>query len=93
MEIERDVAVELVHEENDPKGNSRASFSSGPRSGSLFPTYSDAELKKLGPVGDQIRDLFPDALGGSEKQAQALSPHNLSGKPFGSPLPQKRFGF
>lgn len=91
MEIERNVAVEIVREESDPKGNLRAPFSSGPRGSGSLPTYSDSELEKL-ELGDQIRNLFANTNGEGCDQAQALSSRNVSGKPFGSPLPQKRFG-
>jgi hypothetical protein len=93
MEIERDVTVELVFEDRDPKGNLRAAFSSGPRASGSLPAYSRTELEKgLGPLAERIRGLFATTSDGSQTQAQALDARNVSGRPFDSPLPQKRFG-
>jgi hypothetical protein len=92
MEIERDVEIEVVQSETDPKGNLTAAFSSGPRASGGLPAYSKDELEEgLGPLGERIRELFPTGVNEGFK-AQALSARNLSGRPFGSPLPQKRFG-
>lgn len=92
MEIERDVGIEVVENEADPKGNLRAAFSSGPRIGGALPAFSEDELAEgLGPLADQIQRLF--VAGDAGSQALALSTKNVSGRPFGSPLPQKRFGY
>jgi hypothetical protein len=93
MEIERDVTVELIHEDRDPKGNLRAAFSAGSRASGSLPAYSSTELEKgLGPLADRIQGLFAATSSRSQARAQALDARNVSGRPFGSPLPQKRFG-
>lgn len=92
MEVERDVEIELVQDETDPKGNLRAAFSSGPRMSGALPAYTENELKtNLGPLGERIRGIF-EASPDEQDLVQALSVKNVSGRPFGSPLPQKRFG-
>ena len=63
MEIERNVKIQIVEGEKDPKGNLQAGFSSGPHASSNLPGYSEAERRLyLGPkVVNRIRSIFSPA--------------------------------
>lgn len=67
MEIERDVEIQILEGEKDPKGNLRAGFSSGPHASRKLPAYSEEERAAyLGPsVVSRIRSVF--ASGGVGK--------------------------
>ncbi len=63
MEIERNVKVQIVEGEKDPKGNLLAGFSSGPHASGRLPAFSEAERREgLGQGAiDRIRSVFAPA--------------------------------
>ncbi len=73
MEIERDVEIQVLKGEEDPEGNLRAGFSSGPHASRKLPAYSEEERAAyLGPsVVSRIRSVF--ASGGAGAVASAIS--------------------
>jgi hypothetical protein len=68
MEIERNVKIQILEGEEDPKGNFVAGFSSGPHASRKLPHYSKAErATALGrPVVDRIRAVFASARTGRQ---------------------------
>jgi hypothetical protein len=89
MEVERDVEIQVVESEADPKGKLNAGFSSGPRAGGALPDYTDKELEEaLGPLAARIRATFAPLSRIQQKAAAETSRSTLA-----STLPQKRDGW
>ncbi len=76
MEIERDVEIQVLKGEEDPEGNFRAGFSSGPHASRKLPAYSEEERAAyLGPsVVSRIRSVFASGgAGAAGAVASAIS--------------------
>jgi hypothetical protein len=85
MEIERNVKIQIVEGEKDPKGNFRAGFSSGPHVSGNLPGYSKAErMLYLGPLFvDRIRSVFAPA----QHSEQGNAPDARSAASTIAPMP------
>jgi hypothetical protein len=76
MEIERDVKIQIVEGEKDPKGALRAGFSSGPHASRKLPAYSETERKRgLGfSAVRRIRSVFGAGRGGEQPPKVGAAP-------------------
>ena len=74
MEVERDVEIQIIEGEKDPKGSLKAGFSTGPHASGHLPAYSETERTKgLGSSAvDRIRSVLrASGRGGQAQRAGA----------------------